>query len=168
MELTVEQRKADPKWRRNIKILQQVATGAKKADIAREFNLTPMSIQNVIRKYGGRDVVLEKFARSEAGRLVPLVDESDVLKSGMAAAQDKLSKVFIRMALELNEDEMSTWKPGTKLKFLAILGPLLKQVAKPMAPTNVNFFLKNAQSNEDLEHRMLEWATGGAKKSIEE
>lgn len=151
-----------------MRICSRVADGTGVPALALEFKLTQQAIREVLYKYGGKDKVIEDFSRKEAGKLVPLVDETDLLSAGMAQATDKLTRVFIRMALELNEEEISMWKPATKMKFLAVLGPLLKNVAKPMAPTQVNFFLKEAQTGEDLEKRLLEYATGRARKPVEE
>ena len=171
MESSLEQKRAEVNWRRNAGICKKFAEGWNKAALARDQKLSKEHIKTIIKRYGGDDKVRADFATpiNEKGeKLVPLIDETDLLRSGMAAANDKLSKTFIKLALELNEDEMGSWKSGTKLKFLSILAPLVKSQVKAIAPTQVNFFVNKNVNTEDLERKLLDYASGNAKKVEEE
>ncbi len=129
-------------------------------DIAKIMNVHPQTVNYVIWKAGGKSKVLEEYAPDPKfdidgeSNQVAMVDETDILRAGMRVANDKLTRVFIRLATQMNEEVVMEANLDKQFKYLQILAPILKNQVRDMKPSNVNFFIGNGNA-EDLERRML-------------
>ena len=152
--------------KRNEKILRLVAQDVEYEKIAKMFDLDKKSVTNMVYMAGGMNKVKELYSKEPEPKMIAVAEE-DLLRNGLKQATDKLSRVFIKLALEMNEEIVVNSKLSEQFKYLQILAPIIKNQVREMKPTNINFFVGEGNA-EDLERRMLEYATGQAKKQEDE
>ena len=155
------------KQKRNEKILRLVAQDIEYKEIAKMFKLEKKTITGLVYKFGGIAKVKETYPANIPEERMVTVSEDDLLRTGLKQATDKLARVFIKLALDMNEEVVINSKLSEQFKYLQILAPIIKNQIKEQKPTNINFFVGEGNA-EDLEKRMLEYATGQAKRKEED
>jgi hypothetical protein len=105
--------------------------------IARIMGMTLSNVRQIIWKRGGRDGIAKQLGRAAGGkmkvpeRIVPLVDETDLLKAGLRAARDKYQRAFILAAFNLpDEDKIVKLKYEEMINLVVKLYPLMEKIEK--------------------------------------
>jgi hypothetical protein len=146
--------------RRNERIAKLSLAGLSQKAIAKKFGITSTNVSQIIYRMGGIAAITETFKETQ-----PVISHTDTLpldaadlSAGLRLANDQLAKIFIRLALDLEEDMKYAGKPEDKFKYLKIIGPIVKNQVKKMRPSRVNFYIGQGSTAEELERRLLDYA----------
>lgn len=148
---------------RNKKFARLFMQGRSIQSIATQFGLSYPTVANAIKEFPPEDMT------PVAENLVPLVNEEDLLESGLRAAKDKLTRTFIKLALSLSEQLLDASMPEAKLRHLQKIShmlPMINLQAKKQAPKNLNFIFANG-SAEDVERKILDFSSGSSQSTNE-
>lgn len=146
--------------RRNEKIAKLSLAGLSQKAIAKKFGITSTNVSQIIYRMGGVATIAEAFKNTK-----PTISPTDTLpldapdlSAGLQRANDQLARIFIRLALDLEQDMKYAAKPEDKFKYLKIIGPIVKNQVRNIRLSRFNFHIEQGSTAEELERRLLEYA----------
>ena len=143
--------------RRDQDIAELVANGISRKFICEKYGVGERTIIRALNKYP-----VDMFLQKKEPTMVPLVDEADAIRNGLAIARNKIMRYFMRLAEGL-PDDIGMMHPGEISKQITSLYPIVKSDYAVQKPTNINFFVSEGKA-EDIERKMAEYAMESAKK----